>query len=81
MKFLKWIVYVFAVVGFVLVAGYFAIKFGWTNTSGIIDTQRESFLENATTTKTFTILVVPGHDTNTGGAEFRDIYERDIVVT
>ena len=23
---------------------------------------------------------MPGHDTNTGGAQFRDIYERDIVV-
>ena len=30
--------------------------------------------------KPFTILVVPGHDTDTGGAVFRDIYERDIVV-
>ena len=39
----------------------------------------------ATTTlpisKPFTILVVPGHDTDSGGAHFRDIYERDVVVT
>ncbi len=31
-------------------------------------------------TKPFTVLVVPGHDTTTGGAVFRDIYERNIVV-
>jgi N-acetylmuramoyl-L-alanine amidase len=30
--------------------------------------------------KPFTILIVPGHDTNTGGASFRGIYERDLVV-
>lgn len=27
-------------------AGYFATLFGWTNTRGIVDTQRQSFLEN-----------------------------------
>jgi hypothetical protein len=43
-------VYVFAVIGFVLVVGYFATRFGLTNTKGIIDLQREAFLGNATTT-------------------------------
>ena len=28
----------------------------------------------------FTILIVPGHDTNTGGANFKNIYERNLVV-
>jgi N-acetylmuramoyl-L-alanine amidase len=28
----------------------------------------------------FTILVVPGHETNNGGARFLNIYERDLVV-
>ncbi len=31
-------------------------------------------------THPFTILLVPGHDTTTGGAHFNDIYERDLVV-
>lgn len=39
------IVYVFAVVGFVLTAGYFAVKFGFTDTRGIIDEQRKGFFE------------------------------------
>jgi len=38
------LVYLFAVIGFVLVAGYFAVRLGLTNTSGIIDLQREAFL-------------------------------------
>ena len=31
-------------------------------------------------TNPFVILVVPGHDTTTGGASFKNIYERDLVV-
>lgn len=30
--------------------------------------------------KPFTILLVPGHDTDTGGASFKNIYERNLVV-
>lgn len=41
------IVYIFAAAGFVLVVGYFAVKFGLTNTNGIIDTQRDAFLGSA----------------------------------
>lgn len=40
------IVYGFAIVGFLLVAAYFAVKFGFTNEKGIIDVQRESFLQD-----------------------------------
>jgi len=40
------IVYIFAVTGFVLVVGYFGVKYGLTNTSGIIDTQRDDFVKN-----------------------------------
>ncbi len=39
------VVYVFAAIGFFLTAGYFAVRFGLTNESGIIDTQREAFFE------------------------------------
>lgn len=37
---------VFAVIGFGLTSVYVAVRFGWTNTSGIIDLQREAFLNN-----------------------------------
>ena len=43
-------VYLFAAVGLVLVVAYFAVRFGLTNVTGIIDLQRESFLGNATST-------------------------------
>lgn len=49
MKILRVTIYVFAAIGFVLVAGYVAVRFGWTNTSGILDNQRTSFLDQATT--------------------------------
>ncbi len=39
-------VYIFAIIGFVLVCGYGAIRLGWTKTSGIIDTQRETFIKD-----------------------------------
>lgn len=37
-------VYIFALIGFLLVGGYLAVRFGLTNESGIIDIQRETFL-------------------------------------
>lgn len=36
--------YIFAAIGFFLVAGYFAVRLGLTNETGIIDMQRETFL-------------------------------------
>lgn len=44
------VVYVFAVIGFVLVGGFFAVKFGLTNTSGVIDNQRENFINSGKNT-------------------------------
>ena len=43
------VIIIFALIGFVLTAGYIAIRLGWTNTSGIIDIQRETFLSNGIT--------------------------------
>ncbi len=43
-KFFTVVVYIFAGIGFFLVVGYLAVRFGLTNESGIIDIQRESFL-------------------------------------
>ncbi|MFZ1987791.1 MAG: hypothetical protein WAV21_02030 [Minisyncoccia bacterium] len=39
------VVYLFAAAGFVLIAGYAAVRLGITDTTGIIDTQREAFLQ------------------------------------
>ncbi len=48
----RYLVYIFAIIGFVLMAGFFAIKLGLTNDWGIVDEQREAFLyEKATNTK------------------------------
>ncbi|CAN5757968.1 hypothetical protein BH11PAT2_BH11PAT2_02510 [soil metagenome] len=41
------VVYIFAAIGFGLVVGYFAIRFGFTNQKGIIDTQREAFFSGS----------------------------------
>ncbi len=41
------LIYIFAAIGFFLMAGYAAVRFGLTNESGIIDAQREAFLEGA----------------------------------
>ncbi|MEJ0053895.1 MAG: hypothetical protein WDN10_04210 [bacterium] len=44
------VIYIFAAIGFFLVVGYFAVRFGLTNTSGIVDLQREAFIGSATST-------------------------------
>ena len=44
------VICVFALVGFILVAGYVASELGLTKVSGIIDLQRQAFLSSATTT-------------------------------
>lgn len=38
------LVYLFAAIGLFLTAGYFAVKWGFTNEKGVIDEQREAFL-------------------------------------
>lgn len=43
-KIIKITTYIFAIIGFVLTAGFFAVKFGLTNTTGIIDNQTAGFL-------------------------------------
>ena len=53
------IVYVFAAIGFFLVAGYAAVKFGLTNEKGIIDEQREAFLNGITPAAADEVYVGP----------------------
>ncbi|MDB5266188.1 MAG: hypothetical protein JWN89_3 [Parcubacteria group bacterium] len=48
-KILNIFVYIFAVIGLVLVLGYFGVRYGLTNTKGIVDVQREWFLRGAGT--------------------------------
>jgi len=48
------LVYIFAFIGFGLTAGFFAVKYGLTNTSGVIDTQRQNFLDGGKTPETTT---------------------------
>ena len=43
------IVYIFAGIGLFLTLGYFAVRFGFTNTKGIIDNQTKSFYNNTQT--------------------------------
>jgi hypothetical protein len=40
----KGVIVTFALIGFFLVAGYIAVTFGFTNTTGIIDTQTKKFI-------------------------------------
>ena len=42
--------YVFAAIGFVLVVGYLALQLGLTKVTGVIDLQRQSFLNSASST-------------------------------
>ena len=49
-KILNILIYIFAIIGFVLVGGFFAVKFGLTNTRGVIDNQRESFINGGKNT-------------------------------
>lgn len=56
------IVYLFALIGFVLTGMYFAVKFGFTNTSGIIDEQRLAFLEQGKDPIVPETLVTPWRD-------------------
>lgn len=43
-KSLRVLVVIFALIGFVLTSGYVAVRFGFTNTEGIIDNQTKSFI-------------------------------------
>ena len=45
-KIFKILIYAFAAIGFILTAGFFAVKFGLTNNKGIIDVQQKEFISN-----------------------------------
>lgn len=49
-KALLGLVYLFAAIGLILVSGYIATLTGLTNTKGVVDTQRDTFLPSASST-------------------------------
>jgi hypothetical protein len=49
----------FAIIGFCMVAGYFAVKYGLTNTKGIIDTQTKNFIGEKKDYPQFTLAHTP----------------------
>ncbi len=53
------LLYIFAAVGVFFIVGYLAIRFGLTNEKGIIDTQRQSFLNGITAPAAVTPENVP----------------------
>lgn len=53
-KLLNVIIYFFAALGFTLTVGFFAVKFGLTNEKGIIDAQRNSFIQKQSIKKNIT---------------------------
>lgn len=53
-KTFNFFVYLFAVIGLFLVLGYVGVRYGLTNTKGIIDTQREWFLKGEVSTQAST---------------------------
>lgn len=52
--FFKGIVVIFAIIGFVLVTGYFAMKLKLTNTKGVIDTESTNFVNMQKEQKAYT---------------------------
>jgi hypothetical protein len=72
------LVYIFAAIGFVLVIAYAALQLGLTKTTGIIDTQRQSFLSggSATSSGASTIVTAP---TYPNGTPWQDTQEWDVL--
>ena len=55
----KSITVIFAIIGFILTTGYVAVRFGLTNTSGIIDIQNKNFLGERKEYNQFTLAHTP----------------------
>jgi hypothetical protein len=68
------LVYLFALIGFALIVGYFGVKFGLTNVTGIIDQQRQAFLGSATTTSAADLA-----PTYPNGTPWQDTQEWDVL--
>ncbi len=71
------IIYTFAGIGLFFTLGFFAVKYGLTNTTGIIDSQRESFLASSKSA-----LFYPNQSwmKNTEWKTFEDAVRKDELV-
>lgn len=58
------LIYVFAIIGFVLVAVYISVQLGWTKSSGIVDTQHDYFKNKLTDPRTTTEIWAQGEEWN-----------------
>ena len=54
--FLQGSILFFAGIGFILVLGYIAVSFGFTNTTGIIDTQTKTFISQKNSLETYELF-------------------------
>lgn len=73
------LVYAFACIGFLLTAGYFAVRFGLTNEGGIIDMQRESFLGSSSpSTEIASVALSPSYTGPWQQSEEWEVLERAI---
>jgi hypothetical protein len=61
------LIYTFALVGFAFTCIYFAVKFGFTNTSGVIDEQRIAFLEQGKDPIVPEMLITPWRESEEWG--------------
>ncbi len=79
-KLFHYLVYCFAIIGFVLTSGYFAVKLGITNEKGVIDTQRDTFITKGTSSTTHTTTtptVVPAFTTTEEWKILKDAVHND----
>ena len=69
---------------FIIISGILILVFFFAHTNPVkknINVLKSVIIAPVVTpAKSFTILIVPGHDTDTGGASFKNIYERNLVV-
>ncbi len=72
------LVYIFAAIGFVLVVTYFAVRLGLTNQQGIIDLQREAFLQTATSSSATVANAAP---TYPNGTPWQNTQEWQVLVS
>lgn len=64
-KILIFFIIIFAIIGFLFVSVYFAVKFGLTNTTGIIDAQRDQFIKDGSTNLSANVSNALSDATNT----------------
>jgi hypothetical protein len=70
--------YIFALIGVFFTVGYAAVRYGYTNTKGIIDTQREVFIQGATTTLKTSVQETPAY---VQGTPWQNTQEWEVIAS